>query len=242
MRFLLKNLKKCFRKKKDFYKILNIPNNSKKEDIKKSFVNLVKKYHPDLKKGNLEKFKEINEAYSILGDLTKKKKYDDFLKNSSKNPEIHYKRNFYNKNNPNFHNAFFYKENFENFKKKKFYEKNSENFQKKNYYENSENFRKNYYDENFYKENFSNDNYYKRKKYDDFDDGKIGIGYFLTFFPFFFIFFWVTGIFSKNEKKQNYKFTDKNLNGYPYYYDRNGNKIYVINKRGYRSNTNKREF
>ncbi|HOI92443.1 MAG TPA: DnaJ domain-containing protein, partial [Candidatus Rifleibacterium sp.] len=51
---------------KDYYKILEVPQNASKEDIKKAFKRLAKKYHPDINKGDHraeEKFKEISEAY-----------------------------------------------------------------------------------------------------------------------------------------------------------------------------------
>lgn len=66
---------------KDYYKILEVDKNATQNDIKKSFRNLAKKYHPDLNpddKKAQEKFKEINEAYEVLGDEEKKKKYDTF--------------------------------------------------------------------------------------------------------------------------------------------------------------------
>jgi len=64
---------------KDYYKILEIDKNASQEDIKKSYRELVKKYHPDKNKEDKEsedKIKEINEAYSILGDEEKRKQYD----------------------------------------------------------------------------------------------------------------------------------------------------------------------
>ncbi|MBU2441799.1 MAG: molecular chaperone DnaJ, partial [Nanoarchaeota archaeon] len=51
-----------------------------KEEIKKAYKNLAKKFHPDLNKesGSEDKFKEINEAASVLGDETKRKQYDAY--------------------------------------------------------------------------------------------------------------------------------------------------------------------
>ncbi|MDR7857415.1 J domain-containing protein [Tissierella sp.] len=66
---------------KDYYKILEVDKNSSQDEIKKSYRKLAKKYHPDLNPDNnkaQEKFKEINEAYEVLGDEDKKKKYDTF--------------------------------------------------------------------------------------------------------------------------------------------------------------------
>ena len=67
-------------KEKDYYKTLGVDKNATKEDIKKSYKNLAKKYHPDLNKdsGATEKFKEINEAASVLGDDEKRKHYDQY--------------------------------------------------------------------------------------------------------------------------------------------------------------------
>src|SRR3989338_1162521 len=65
---------------KDYYKILGVSKNSTKEDIKKAYKNLAKKYHPDINKdsGSTEKFKEINEAAQVLGDDEKRSQYDQF--------------------------------------------------------------------------------------------------------------------------------------------------------------------
>jgi molecular chaperone DnaJ len=60
---------------KDYYKILEVTSSSTQEDIKKAFRRLSKLHHPDIG-GTEEKIKEINEAYSILGDPQKKSNYD----------------------------------------------------------------------------------------------------------------------------------------------------------------------
>jgi len=65
---------------KDYYEILGVPRNAADADIKKSFRKLAREYHPDVakdKKRAEEKFKEINEAYEVLGDPAKRKKYDE---------------------------------------------------------------------------------------------------------------------------------------------------------------------
>ncbi|MDB6017307.1 MAG: Chaperone protein DnaJ [Pedosphaera sp.] len=65
---------------KDYYEVLGVPRTAKEEDIKKAFRKLARQYHPDVaktKKGAEEKFKEINEAYEVLSDPTKRKKYDE---------------------------------------------------------------------------------------------------------------------------------------------------------------------
>ena len=64
---------------KDYYKILGVDRNASQEEIKKKYRQLAKQYHPDAHQGDKkaeEKFKEINEAYEVLGDEEKRKKYD----------------------------------------------------------------------------------------------------------------------------------------------------------------------
>src|SRR3989338_364969 len=63
---------------KDYYKILGVEKNASAEEIKKAFRRLAHQYHPDKKSGNEEKFKEVNEAYQVIGDPEKRKKYDQF--------------------------------------------------------------------------------------------------------------------------------------------------------------------
>jgi curved DNA-binding protein len=65
---------------KDYYQILDVPREASSEDIKKAFRKLARKYHPDVakdKKAAEERFKEINEAYEVLGDPENRKKYDE---------------------------------------------------------------------------------------------------------------------------------------------------------------------
>jgi molecular chaperone DnaJ len=66
---------------KDYYKTLGVEKGASKEEIKKAYKKLAKKYHPDLNKDNPEaekKFKEINEAAAVLGDEQKRQQYDQF--------------------------------------------------------------------------------------------------------------------------------------------------------------------
>ena len=60
----------------DYYKILGLTKNASENEIKKSYRDLSKKYHPDKNNGNDEKFKEITEAYETLSDKQKKMNYD----------------------------------------------------------------------------------------------------------------------------------------------------------------------
>ncbi len=63
---------------KDYYNILGIDKNASQEDIKKAFRKLAHQHHPDKSGGNVDKFKEINEAYQVLGDQKKREQYDRF--------------------------------------------------------------------------------------------------------------------------------------------------------------------
>lgn len=66
--------------RKDYYKILGVSKDADDATIKKAFRKLAKEYHPDTNGGNAEaakKFQEINEAYSVLSDETKRKAYDE---------------------------------------------------------------------------------------------------------------------------------------------------------------------
>ena len=62
---------------KDYYKILGISKTASQDEVKAAFRRLAIEHHPD-KGGNAEKFKEINEAYQALGDVGKRKQYDQF--------------------------------------------------------------------------------------------------------------------------------------------------------------------
>ncbi len=64
---------------RDYYQSLGVAKTASDEDIKKAFRKLARKYHPDVakdQKSGEEKFKEINEAYEVLSDPEKRKKYD----------------------------------------------------------------------------------------------------------------------------------------------------------------------
>lgn len=66
---------------RNYYEILGVPRDASNEEIKKVYRRLARQYHPDLNPGNKaaeEKFKEIGEAYDILGDPNKRAQYDQF--------------------------------------------------------------------------------------------------------------------------------------------------------------------
>ena len=67
--------------KRDYYEVLGVSKEADSSAIKKAYRKLAKKYHPDTNAGNAEaekRFKEISEAYAVLGDEEKKKLYDEF--------------------------------------------------------------------------------------------------------------------------------------------------------------------
>jgi curved DNA-binding protein len=67
---------------KDYYRILGVPRGASEADLKKAYRKLAMQYHPDRNAGKEdwanEKFKEINEAYAVLGDPKKRRQYDQF--------------------------------------------------------------------------------------------------------------------------------------------------------------------
>ena len=65
---------------KDYYATLGVPKTASEKEIKQAFRKLARKHHPDVNPGDKvaeAKFKEINEAYEVLGDPNSRKKYDE---------------------------------------------------------------------------------------------------------------------------------------------------------------------
>src|SRR5262245_40939697 len=76
---------------KDYYQILGVPRTASDAEIKKAFRKLAREYHPDVaknKKQAEEKFKDINEAYEVLGDPAKRKRYDELGANWTSGAEF----------------------------------------------------------------------------------------------------------------------------------------------------------
>src|SRR5579875_3346330 len=68
----------------DFYKTLGVPRGADEKEIKAAYRKLARKYHPDVNPNDKTaeaKFKEISEAYDVLGDVEKRKLYDQYGSN-----------------------------------------------------------------------------------------------------------------------------------------------------------------
>jgi DnaJ-class molecular chaperone len=78
---------------KDYYKILGVERTASEDEIRKAFRKLARQHHPDVAKTNKaqaeEKFKEINEAYDVLSDPEKRKRYDALGANWKQGGEFH---------------------------------------------------------------------------------------------------------------------------------------------------------
>ncbi len=142
---------------KDYYRILGITPQANEKEIKNAYLNLVKKYHPDVTGGKTtEHFKEISNSFRILSDKNLKKYYDSHSEKVSKyfynsstasgNSENSNKTNYEDySNGSEFHNP--YRNEYYNKYKKNDYHKNRE------YYEEQHG--------NYYQDNKGNSNFYR---------------------------------------------------------------------------------
>src|SRR5260370_13616838 len=67
--------------KRDYYEVLGVSKTATQDEIRKANRKLVRQYHPDVNKGSTkteDKFKEVQEAYDVLSDETKRKNYDEY--------------------------------------------------------------------------------------------------------------------------------------------------------------------
>ena len=157
----------------NYYEILEVNKNASPEIIEKAYKTLVKKYHPDLQQDENknkyeEKIKKINEAYDILSDPEKRKKYDLNLKNTEISINDYnslYQENINLKNNLNIlKEKLNYLNNIQNN-----YEKNNLNYN--NLENNKNNYTKNNinqeFSNNYYTENFNNSNSKNNKNYSE---------------------------------------------------------------------------
>ncbi len=65
----------------DYYKTLGVSREASDDEIRKAYKKLARKYHPDVKPGDetaTKKFKQIQEAYAVLGDAEKREQYDRY--------------------------------------------------------------------------------------------------------------------------------------------------------------------
>lgn len=148
---------------KDYYKILEITPAASDKEIKEAYINLVKKYHPDVTGGaSTEHFKEISNSFKILSDKNMKNFYD---RNSFKVTQYNYSTNMHSSNDKHGSNSdytnFSNQEEFRrNSNKEYFYSRYSRPNKEKFY---NQNYRRSYYDN--MNEYSYNNSYHKRSKF-----------------------------------------------------------------------------
>jgi curved DNA-binding protein CbpA len=161
----IKMFSKIFRSfsSKDYYKILGITKTASKSEIRSAYLRLAKQYHPDSPTGNEEKFKELGEAWSVLGNETSKASYDSSDSSDFSSQGFHFR-------NPNYNKHHYYQRN-EHEKWQEFYRK---------HYESKSSFQKDFDD--FFENNTetSRKRQKKRTKYYEFYDPRTGKRYFYS--------------------------------------------------------------
>lgn len=80
--------------KKDYYKILGVPEDVSAEEIKKTYRKLAFQYHPDRNPGNESMMKELNEAYAVLSDEKKRGEYDFYRKSYGNSAWEHFRQTY----------------------------------------------------------------------------------------------------------------------------------------------------
>ena len=75
----------------DFYNVLGVPRNASEKDVRNAYRKMAREYHPDVNRGNKsseDKFKQINEAYSVLSDPDKRRRYNKYGDNWARSEQI----------------------------------------------------------------------------------------------------------------------------------------------------------
>jgi curved DNA-binding protein CbpA len=84
----------------NYYRILDVPYDATFIEIKEAYRNKVKEVHPDKIKGNAEQFKRVREAYEVLKNVEKRKRYDNYLYNEAHSKTLNQQQESAAKTNP----------------------------------------------------------------------------------------------------------------------------------------------